>query len=95
MDTVKKHLSIRVSGRVQGVCFRAFAVETAERLKLDGFVRNDMDGTVYVEAEGDPTDLHKFVQWCRQGPPSAIVRDVEVIEEPLKRFSGFAVEAGI
>lgn len=86
-----KHVNIRVTGRVQGVYFRASAREVAINLKLRGFVRNEPDGTVYIEAEGDDQALEKFVAWCKQGPPNAIVRNVEVHEGPLQHMGAFEI----
>lgn len=86
-----KHLTIRVMGRVQGVFFRASTREVASNLQLRGFVRNEPDGSVYIEAEGTDEALEKFVAWCRQGPPHAIVSDVVVHEGPLQHMDRFDI----
>ncbi len=75
---MKKHFTIRVSGLVQGVFFRASTKQKADSLKITGFVRNEPDGSVYIEAEGSDEDLKRFVQWCHQGPPNARVDECEV-----------------
>ena len=75
-----KHLNIQVFGRVQGVSFRAHTQDKAESLGLAGFVCNEADGSVYVEAEGAESDLADFVRWLHQGPPMAKVMRVEVGE---------------
>jgi acylphosphatase len=62
-----------VSGRVQGVAFRAASVEEARRLGLRGWVRNLPDGRVEAEAEGDRAGVEALVAWCRRGPPAARV----------------------
>jgi acylphosphatase len=67
-----------VVGRVQGVAFRAYAVDEASRLGLDGWVRNRPDGTVEARAEGTSEAVEAFVAWCRHGPPAARVEDVRV-----------------
>ena len=86
----KKHITIRVHGRVQGVFFRASTQEKAQELGLAGFVQNQPDGTVYLEAEGDTEALKKLEQWVRQGPRHARVEKVEVKEkEELEGFEGF------
>jgi acylphosphatase len=69
--------SILVSGRVQGVFFRQSAVLEARGLGLDGWVRNLPDGRVEAEAEGERAAVEAFVAWCRAGPPSARVEEVE------------------
>ncbi|HUM12690.1 MAG TPA: acylphosphatase [Myxococcaceae bacterium] len=76
MDRSAVHLL--VSGRVQGVAFRARAVSEATRLGLSGWIRNRMDGTVEARAEGPPEAIETFVAWCHQGPPAAQVEDVRV-----------------
>lgn len=81
-----KHLNIRVTGRVQGVYFRASTRDIATKLKLRGFVRNEPDGSVYIEAEGSEEALDEFVAWCHHGPPAAIVKNVEVQEGPIQNM---------
>ena len=64
-----QHLNIRISGKVQGVFYRASAVKEAERLNIKGFARNEPDDSVYIEAEGDEDALESFLSWCAKGPP--------------------------
>ncbi|MDB5050604.1 MAG: acylphosphatase [Fibrobacteres bacterium] len=85
------HYDIRVSGRVQGVFFRASARAEANRLGLHGFVRNEEDGSVYAEAEGVRESLDEFLQWCRQGPPHSHVDAVKASTGEVKGFQGFHV----
>lgn len=83
---------IFVSGRVQGVFFRAHTRDLAYRLGLAGFVRNLPDGRVEVVAEGPEEKLEELIQFCRYGPPLAHVTGVEIRwEEPTGEFSGFSV----
>ena len=84
-----KHLNIKIYGQVQGVFFRVSAKEKAEELNIAGFVRNEPDGPVYVEAEGEKESLDEFLQWCKNGPEGAKVDKVEVAEGSLKNFSEF------
>jgi acylphosphatase len=70
-----------ISGRVQGVCFRAYARDEARRLGLTGWVRNLPDGRVEALAQGDPAKLGAFEAWCRHGPSHARVRKVERVED--------------
>jgi acylphosphatase len=65
-----------VSGRVQGVFFRASAKLEAERLGLRGYARNLADGRVEVLAAGEPAALTALARWLRQGPPQAKVAAV-------------------
>lgn len=89
---MKKHLTIRISGVVQGVFFRASTKTEADSLRIVGIVRNEPDGSVYVEAEGEEEDLQSFVKWCQHGPPRAKVQNTEVREGGLRNFAGFIVE---
>lgn len=78
-------LQIIVSGRVQGVYFRAFAQKQAQRLGLTGYVRNQPDGTVEIVACGEKNRVEQLVRWCHKGPIMAQVSKVktrELIEEP-------------
>lgn len=87
-----KHFDIIVSGKVQGVFFRASAKEAAERLGVKGFAQNQSNGSVYIEAEGVEERLTKFVDWCKQGPPRAQVTDVELTEGAVKNFERFEIK---
>lgn len=69
--------SLRIEGRVQGVGFRAFVRREALRLGLAGWVRNEPDGSVAIEAAGDPASLAELETVVRQGPPAARVLRVE------------------
>lgn len=86
-----KHYEIRVTGKVQGVFFRASARDVAQSLGLRGRVRNEPDGSVYIEAEGEEQHLLEFTEWCKQGPPRARVSDVQVREGTLRNLQGFHI----
>lgn len=73
----RARVHLLVSGIVQGVSFRFYTVEEARRLGVAGWVRNLPDGRVEAEAEGDRRALDALVAFCRRGPPSAQVDDVE------------------
>lgn len=88
---MKQALAITVKGRVQGVGFRFSTVRKAEELGLKGFVENRMDGSVYIEAEGDPESLNKLIDWCREGPVTARVVDVFTQEIPVQNLKRFSV----
>jgi acylphosphatase len=77
---------------VQGVCYRAGARDSAQRLGLTGWVRNRPDGTVEIVAEGVDEDLRKLIDWCRRGPPHAAVRNVEIeFADATGDFAAFEV----
>lgn len=73
-----KRFRATVSGRVQGVGYRASAAHEARRLGVLGWVRNRFDGSVEVEAQGDEAVLQTFLVYLRQGPPGARVKLVDV-----------------
>lgn len=76
MKKETRHLLI--SGRVQGVGFRAAMAQEARRLGVTGWVRNLADGRVEAMIEGDPERLAAMLEWARHGPPLAFVERVEV-----------------
>ena len=78
-----------VHGKVQGVFFRDSAQQEAEREGVAGWVRNRDDGAVEAVFEGDPGAVERLVEWCRSGPSSADVEDVEASEETPEGLSGF------
>lgn len=86
-----KHYNISVKGKVQGVFYRATTKEKARELGLKGFVKNMADGSVYLEAQGEPAALEQLVEWCNKGPKKAVVEEVSKEEGPLKNFDGFEV----
>jgi acylphosphatase len=88
---MKRHFSIRVGGRVQGVFFRASAKEVADQLGVKGFVRNEPSGEVYMEAEAEEEILKRFVEWCHQGPVRARVTVVDITEGQLTGTSTFEI----
>lgn len=67
-----------ISGRVQGVFFRAETRETARGLGLSGWVRNTRDGRVEAVFEGNRQDVEQMVRWCKKGPGAARVDHVDV-----------------
>jgi acylphosphatase len=83
---------LRIHGRVQGVAFRAYAIEEALRLGVKGWVRNCPDGSVELIAEGNRENVEDLVSWCRHGPPSARVNHVDIESEDFKaEFRDFRV----
>ena len=72
-----KRLHVLISGRVQGVFFRASTCEQANRLSLRGWVRNIPDGRVEAVFEGEEERLEKMLHWCHQGPPGSLPEGVK------------------
>ncbi len=91
-ETNQARLHATVSGRVQGVYYRAFVQEQAAMLHITGWVRNRWNGVVEVTAEGPRPDLEQLLAALRQGPPSAAVEDVcEEWLEATGEFRSFEV----
>ncbi len=77
-----------ISGKVQGVFYRASCQEVAQRLGLTGWVKNLSGGQVEVLAQGEKERIEKLIQWCKKGPPSAMVSDVNVKWENIREVLG-------
>jgi acylphosphatase len=80
---------IVVKGRVQGVWFRKYTVEKAKSIGINGFVRNDLNYVVYIEAEGTLEQLKKFIEWLHRGSPLSKVSSVEYKIGELMYYDSF------
>lgn len=80
---------VHVSGRVQGVSYRACCSDEARRLGLRGWVRNLPDGRVQAVFQGQAEVVDRMVAWCRRGSPHAQVTQVDVEAEPLETLTEF------
>lgn len=86
-----KHLNISIFGRVQGVGFRYSVKQQAQNLGLFGFVKNNIDKSVYIEVEGEDKKLDEFLKWCKKGPLFSKVEKMEVSKGEIKNFIGFEI----
>ena len=91
MRVVAKRIRVIVSGRVQGVFYRATCAERARELGLGGFVRNLADGRVEAGFEGPDEAVEEMVAWCRRGTDWSRVDRIEVFEEPVTGLGDFRV----
>ena len=89
---MKRHFKIKITGRVQGVGYRAASKSKAMELGINGFVKNNLDGSVYIEAEASDEILQKFFDWCHFGPRFSKVESVELVEGMMINFNHFAVK---
>jgi acylphosphatase len=88
-----KRVHVHISGRVQGVFFRAETQRAAIDLNLTGWVRNMADGRVEAVFEGEDENVDKMIAWCHIGPPAARVEDVTVKVEPYTgEFRNFSIK---
>ncbi len=85
-----RKVKILVTGRVQGVYFRAFTQKKANQLSIKGYAKNLPDGRVEIIAEADAVTIEKFTTWCHKGPITARVDQVEITElAPNNEFNAF------
>lgn len=84
---------IKVIGKVQGVWFRKYTQDEARRLGLNGFVRNEKDSNVCLEAEGTIEQLDLFVKWLHKGSPLSSVSSVEFKVGKPKYFKSFEIRS--
>ena len=83
---------IQVYGLVQGVGFRYFVLQKAKALNIKGFVRNEIDGSVYIEASAtDQIVMDTFIKSINQGPSLARVKKIFINDLPIKKFTNFQI----
>lgn len=82
----------RITGRVQGVGFRWWTRSLAERLGIEGSVRNEADGSVIVRARGSADVMEQLESELAHGPPGAKVRQLDIVHVPFPPVEGFRIE---
>ncbi len=82
---------LSITGHVQGVFFRAEAKEKADELGVQGWIYNDLDGSVRVHVEGEDKPVEEFVRWCDLGPAGATIEAVEERETEAENLTSFEV----
>ena len=85
------HYDVKIHGNVQGVGFRYHAKQAADDLGVFGWVKNESDGSVMLEAEGEEKILIQFLQWCRTGPRYAKIEKVDIAVSDIKNYSDFKI----
>jgi len=89
---MKTQVHVIISGRVQGVWYRASTKQKAEELELTGWVKNTVEGNVEAVFEGDESKVNEMIAWCWKGPPLAKVADVTIERKSVVGgFADFAV----
>jgi len=86
-----KTVHLKITGKVQGVFFRAKAKEIAEFYHISGWIRNMFDDNVEALISGEDEEVEKFILWCKHGPERAKVKDVEITYKEVKLFERFEV----
>lgn len=90
---MKTNVHVIITGRVQGVWFRANTKQKAEQLGVTGWVRNTRDGCVEAIFEGEENNVKEMIEWCHRGPPLAKIDKVEVKNQnPINGFDDFSIK---
>ncbi len=84
-------LRLKIEGHVQGVGYRAFAANEARKLLLNGWVRNQFDGTVEILVSGPTVEVETFVGICMRGPQWSTVTNVELHRAEPPKLTGFHI----
>ena len=92
---MKKSVKVMIEGRVQGVWFRGWTLETARRLDLDGWVQNRRDGSVQAVFSGPNDAVDEMLRLCAQGPSAASVSSVEYIPHDRPVPVGFRIKPSV
>jgi acylphosphatase len=82
-------MKIIVKGKVQGVSYRYYTKKKAEQLGIKGYVKNLDNGDVEIVAQGK--NLKEFIEWCREGPPAANVKEVKTKQIKTKNYKDFRI----
>lgn len=88
---MKKAVRLYIKGTVQGIFFRQFIKDNAERCDVRGFARNLEDGRVEVFIEGEMENVEKMIDFCKKGPRHSRIENVEIKEEKLQDFKEFKI----
>jgi acylphosphatase len=88
---MKKAIRLFISGAVQGVFFRRFVKDNADKSNVKGFVRNLEDGRLEVFLEGDPEKVDNMISVCRRGPAHSNLRKIDEKEESFQDFKEFKI----
>ncbi|GBE19929.1 MAG TPA: acylphosphatase [Candidatus Pacearchaeota archaeon] len=88
---MKKSVRLYINGTVQGVFYRMFIKDNAEKLNVKGFVRNLEDGRIEVFLEGDSERVNQMIELCKKGPRHSQIRDTQIKPERFQDFRTFKV----
>ncbi len=88
---MKKTVRVYIHGTVQGVFFRGFIKENAERYNVKGFVRNLEDGRIEVFLEGNVDDVNKMIKLCEKGPRHSQIKKIDIKPERFQDLKSFKI----
>lgn len=89
-----KHYNIQITGKVQNVFFRISTKEKAEKLQINGFIKNENDGSIYMEVEGEEKNFDIFFEWLKikGGPSFAEIHKIKTKKGEIKNFNEFSIQ---
>ena len=88
---MKKAVRVYIFGTVQGIFFRNFIKESADKLDVRGYVRNKEDGSVEAWFEGNSGDVDKIVELCKAGPDHAVIKRLDIVDETFQDMKDFKI----
>ena len=88
---MKKSTRLYITGSIQGIFFRQFIKDNADKNNVKGYVRNLEDGRVEIFLEGDMVNVDKIIEICKAGPAHAKIRSIEEKPEPFQDFKEFKI----
>ena len=88
---MKKSVRLYIEGIVQGIFFRSFIKENAEKNNIKGFVRNLEDGRIEIFLEGIINDVNKMIEICKKGPKHSQIKNVEIKPETFQDLKEFKI----
>jgi len=88
---MKKAIRIYIFGTVQGVFFRNFIKENADKGDIKGYVRNKDDGSIEIWLEGDCKNVDEMIEVCKKGPEHAVINRLDIVEEKLQDMKEFKI----
>lgn len=88
---MKKSVRLYISGVVQGIFFRVYIKEHAEKNNVKGFIRNLEDGRIEIFLEGEIDDVERMIELAKQGPKHAQIKKVDIKEERFQDFKTFKI----
>ena len=88
---MKKAVKVEIFGTIQGIFFRNFIKEKADKFNIKGYVRNKKDGSVEAWFEGNSSDVKKMLEVCKNGPKHAIIKKMDILEESFQGLKKFKI----
>lgn len=88
---MKKAARVYIFGTVQGVLFRAFVKDNADKFNVKGYVRNKEDGSIEAWFEGNNESVDSMIELCKKGPEQSIIKRLDIVEEKMQDLKDFRI----